>query len=167
MTDNYYDSIAPGYDNLYGEEQRKKLELIKNQIRISSNINILDIGCGSGISSNFDCNVIGIDPSKNLIKIAQSNDKNPNHLYFVGKCENLSEFNFSNKQFDIIISISAIHHVNDLELFIPELKRIGKKFIFSVLNRISNKENIINIISNNFNITKTIEEDKDIIIFFE
>ena len=167
MVDNYYDSIADGYDKLYKEEQINKLAIIKSQILIKKDSNILDIGCGSGISSNFDCNVIGIDPSKNLIEIAKKNDKMLNHKYLVESAENMISLKFSDKQFDFVLSISAIHHVKKLEKLIPELKRIGKKFIFSILNRISSKEKIINIINNNFKITKTINESKDIILFFE
>jgi len=138
MTDNYYNSIAKGYDELYGKEQTKKINLIKSKISTTKNTKILDIGCGSGISSEFNCNVVGIDPSSELIKIAKEKSKENNfnnHLYNVAKCENIESFKFSDKEFNYIICISAIHHVKNLEKLIPELKRIGEKFIFTIKQR--------------------------------
>ena len=48
---------------------------IKRKNKILKNINILDIGCGGGIASEplsrLGANLIGIDESKELIKVAQ------------------------------------------------------------------------------------------------
>lgn len=165
--EDYYDSIAKGYEELYSEEQRKKIEIIKLNINLNKDSFILDLGSGTGISSDFDCNVIGIEPSKELLKIACLKDKNIKHKYINDKAENLRNYKFKDKQFDYVISVSAIHHVKNLESLFPELKRIGKKFVFTLLNRMSSKEKIINEIDNYFNITKKIKSEKDLIIFFE
>lgn len=63
-----YDLIAGGYNELYGEEQLNKLSIIKKNIKISKKTKILDVGCGTGISSNFGCFIIGIDPSFRLLE---------------------------------------------------------------------------------------------------
>jgi len=164
--EEYYDGIAEGYDNLYGKEQEEKMSIIKNNIEIDKDTKILDIGCGTGISTNFDCECVGMDPSEELIKIAKNKDKNPKHKYIIEKGENINKINFKEKEFDYILCVSAVHHITNLEEFLKEVKRISKSFIVSVLKRSDRKEEIINTIKLNFNINQMIEEDKDIILFY-
>ena len=71
----YYDAIAEGYDGLHKEEQLNKLAIIKGNIKISKDSKLLDVGCGTGISSNFDCFVVGIDPSIVLLSRNNGNVK--------------------------------------------------------------------------------------------
>ena len=55
--DNYYDAIAEGYDELHKAEQLQKLEraFIEGcKFDLFSNVkSILDVGCGTGISTDF------------------------------------------------------------------------------------------------------------------
>ena len=64
-----YNKIASGYNELYEEEQLKKLKNIKDNIKVNITDKLLDIGCGTGISTNyFKCKSTGIDNSKEMIK---------------------------------------------------------------------------------------------------
>ena len=153
----YYDIIAKGYDGLYKEEQLNKLSIIKNNIKIDKNLKILDVGCGTGISSQFNCKVIGIDPLSNLIK--QNNNKNK----IIGLAEVLP---FKNNSFDYVISITAVHNFKNIKKSICEMKRVGRQnFVFSILKKAKKFSYIKNIIEKNFRIEKIIEEDKDVIFF--
>ena len=60
---NYYDEISEGYEELHTEEQLKKMAVIKAKIRPKKEDLLLDIACGTGLSSDFNCNVIGLDPA--------------------------------------------------------------------------------------------------------
>jgi ubiquinone/menaquinone biosynthesis C-methylase UbiE len=71
----YYDSISRGYDELHGEEQTAKLNLVKEHYNPSSEDLVLDVGCGTGISMGFDCRMVGVDPSLGLLKIAKAKGK--------------------------------------------------------------------------------------------
>ncbi|MCB9359488.1 class I SAM-dependent methyltransferase [Candidatus Woesearchaeota archaeon] len=166
--DGYYDSIADGYDELYTEEQKKKLKIIKENITIKPDSKILDIGCGSGESSNFECKVVGIDPSARLVEIAKQKFRDSDdHEFFVAKGEQIPEIGFKNKEFDYVISVSALHHVAEdkLDDLLIEINRIGKRYVFSLLKRSIKRQKIINAIKKKFSITEEKEEDKDIILF--
>jgi len=154
---NYYNKISEGYDELHKEEQLKKLSIIKNNLKIKKSDLLLDVGCGTGISSQFDCKVIGIDPSTGLLK------RNKNKNKILAKAEYLP---FKSNTFDFVISVTALHNFNNFEKSLKEIKRVGKSnFIFSILKRSSKLNRIKKEIKNNFKIKKTIKEEKDIIFF--
>lgn len=163
-TSTYYDGIAEGYDTLHGEEQQKKLDLIKNHMTITPHTRILDIGCGSGISSSFDCFCTGIDPSAKLIAIAKKRDTDARHKFYVGKAEDLNQLHFKDQTFDYAIALTSLHHFAEPDT-LAYIKRLAKQFVFTVLKKIPQKEKIINTVTTHFTITKRIEEEKDIILF--
>jgi ubiquinone/menaquinone biosynthesis C-methylase UbiE len=133
----YYNSIASGYDALYGGEQDIKLRCLISELR-SRNISfthtdlILDVGCGSGISSDFfvtqfGASVSGIDPAFDLIA------QNTRHLseFVVGFAEELP---FSAAKFDAVVSISAIQNfTNRVEAF-SQMKRVAKEDAYFFLS---------------------------------
>ena len=153
-TSNYYDEIADSYNELHGEEQKKKLRLILPFIDSSS---VLDVGCGTGIASvDF---AVGIDPSKSLLE--QNKINREKHL---GNAEKLP---FKDKSFDTIICITAIQHCN-IDKTLKEFKRVARrKIIISVLKRIDNYENIVAKIKKALKVKKEINEEKDLIIISE
>jgi ubiquinone/menaquinone biosynthesis C-methylase UbiE len=151
-----YNSISRGYNKLYMEEQLKKIRLIKENIKIKKSDLLLDVGCGTGISSEFECNVVGIDPCFELLK--QSNKAK------VGaRAENLP---FKDGTFDIVVSVTAIHNFNNIKKGLKEMRRVGKdKFVFSVLKKSKKISQITRLIERYFRVNKAVEEDKDIIFF--
>lgn len=163
--EKYYDSIADGYDELYGEEQRKKIEIIKKNIEITADTKVLDIGCGSGISSDLGCRIVGIDPSEKLIEIARNRDKDKKNKYITAKAEDIKDMDFKDNEFDYAIAVSSMHHF-DLST-LDQIKRVGKRFVFTLLKKGAKKEKTIKIIESNFKIIKIIEEEKDNILFLE
>lgn len=156
---NYYDSISEGYNNLHQEEQEKKLKIIKENLELKKNFLLLDVGCGTGISSNFSCKVIGIDPSIGLLK------KNYNKNIINARSESLP---FKEHTFDVVISVTAIQNFDDIKKGIGEIRRVGKKrFVLSTLKKTKKLEKIRDNIEQNFKIVKVIEEEKDLIFFLK
>ena len=154
---DYYNFIAKGYDELHREEQSNKLLIIKNNIKINKKIRILDVGCGTGISSGFGCFVVGIDPSIGLLK------QNKNNKKLLSVAEMLP---FKNYSFDYVVSITSIHNFENIKKSINEIKRVGKEnFVFSVFKNSKRFDFIKNLIEKNFKIGKVIEESKDLIFF--
>src|SRR3989338_10662666 len=109
---DYYTLISRGYNELHMEEQLNKISIIKDNIKIGRSSKILDVGCGTGISSGFGCFVVGIDPSIGLLK--QNNNKK-----ILGVAENLP---FKNYSFDYVVSITSIHNFKNIKKSINEIK---------------------------------------------
>lgn len=152
----YYDSIAEGYDELHKEEQLKKIRIIKDNLKIKKSDFLLDVGTGTGFALDmFNCKKIGIDPSPKLLKKANSK-------VIKGKAEALP---FPDKTFDIVMSITAVHHFDDIKKGLKEIRRVAKdRVAFSLLKKSSKLKEIKNLIDTFFKIKKEIDEDKDLII---
>ena len=161
MVDEYYNDIASGYDELHETEQLKKLAIIKEHLKITKDTKLLDVGCGTGISSQFDCDVTGVDPSEELLKIAERRLPVAQFL-----CESAEELPFEDHSFDVIVSLTAIQNFNDIEKGLSEIKRVGtKQFALSYLKK-SVKANFIDeTILKLFHGYKIqmIDEEKDVI----
>lgn len=155
----YYDLISRGYAELYSREQASKIKIIKDNIKISKSTKILDVGCGTGISSDFDCVVVGVDPSMGLLK----QNRNSRKILCVAEFLPLKE-----SLFDVVISVTSAHNFCSIRQSINEIKRVGReKFIFSVLKRSKKFKLIRAFLEKNFKVSKVIEEDKDAIFFCE
>ena len=152
---DYYDEISDSYNELHGKEQLQKLKIIKKYINVEKNEKLLDIGCGTGLSSNFGCFVVGIDLSLRLLK------KN-NKTKVLGTGEDLP---FKDHSFDYVISVSSLHHVTDIKKVVNEMKRVGKKrFAFSLFKRSHNFTELKIEICRNFRVTEEIDEKNDLIL---
>lgn len=152
---NYYDEISQGYGELHSEEQRAKAEIILQNLKVSENDELLDVGCGNGASGAlFPCRKTGIDPSAQLLK------KVPFKAIH-GKAENLP---FPDHSFDIVISLTAVHNFDDIEKGLLEMKRVARRdIVISVLKKSSRFARIEKLIKTNFKIEKTLEQQHDII----
>ena len=176
---DFYKLISKGYDELYGEEQKIKHDIIKANLNIRNDDLLLDVGCGIG--HPFDCEVVGIDPSMELLQHTQklqnnfwcprnakqfyenqqNNDKNDYNAInkILAKAENMP---FKDNVFDKVISVTSMHNFDDFEKGISEIKRVGKKdFAFSILKKAKDFESIEREIKNNFSIEKIINAKQD------
>ena len=115
----YYDAISKSYNNLHGEEQRKKLDIIKKHIDPKPKQKILDVGCGTGICTRWNCFSVGIDPSLGLLKEGTGN-------LIQADAEHLP---FKDKTFDFVISVTAIHLFQDLDKGLEEIKEASHPFL--------------------------------------
>jgi len=135
--DTYYDSISPSYDELYAAEQLDKLarimfELHKRGLTIDPSWSLLDVGCGTGVSTAFfNCaHKVGVDPSEQLIDIANRKFKDkPLMRFMIISAEELE----GHKQFDLIVSITAIQNFDDVELGLNNMLAHGKQHIYTIL----------------------------------
>ena len=100
------------YDSLYtNKNYKKEFSLIKKIIKknFTNSSSLLDLGCGTGEYSNLmtklGLKVVGVDRSKEMLKIAREKyHKNPKLSFLKCDIENLN----IKKKFDII---SALFHI--------------------------------------------------------
>ena len=111
------------------------LDMILSHFNLTKNkeplkkLKILDIGCGGGLISEPMCRlgaeVTGIDASSKNIKVATLHAK-----------KNNLKINYSNKspeeliakeEYDIILNLEVVEHVNDLDLYLKSCSKILKK----------------------------------------
>lgn len=154
-TKNYYDGIAKGYSELYHEEQKRKIELIKNYFE---NGLTLDLGCGDGVLNQYLSNIVSVDLSFELLKL----NKNKNKV-------NSSAINlpFKNNTFKSVISITMIQDIENVEKVINEIYRVLKEEGILILTflKFSKKVHMIkDIVYAKFDIKKEMEEEKDLIV---
>ena len=158
----YYNSIAKGYDNLYGEEQKHKWVNAKKMVKFSKKDIVLDLGCGTGIMIPEFAKkakiVVGIDNSVEMLKLAP---KPENAIYVLADAKKIP---FPDNFFDKTISLSVLQDVKNPIVMLKEIKRVTKGYVvLTILKRNKNLEDIKRIISKYFKIKGTLEEEKDFI----
>jgi len=110
-----YKHIAKSYNELYGEEQLKKLKIIKKYLKVKGKL--LDVGCGTGISTNyFKVKSFGIDNCREMI------NQGDNNLIY-GNAEKLP---FKDKSFNTIISVTSFHNFKNMKKALEEIKRVSR-----------------------------------------
>jgi len=144
-SNNYYNSIAKGYNELYGKEQLEKFEIIKDYIHGK----VLDVGCGTGIITSKIPDSIGIDSSIELLKQSKKNR-------LLANAENLP---FKNKVFDTVISLTVIQDTKNPQRVVNECERVGKNIIITCLKRKKSKKWFSSLFKNIKG--KVIEQEKD------
>ena len=146
-----YDRVANDWDKT---RQNFWPELISEIIKsIKPNTKILDLGCGNGrlipeitklnksnenklespltkYAENYNINYVGVDPSKELIKIAK--EKYPS--YDLRDYDGLVLSDFQDEEFDQVISIAVLHHIPPANVvtWLKEANRVAKKNTVSI-----------------------------------
>ena len=157
----YYDAIAASYEELHGEEQEKKYEMILANLPPLKGKRVLDVGCGTGLLfkhlEGSDCH--GIDLSEELIRRVP---KKYAARVQVAPAEDLP---FPGSAFDIIISVTALQNMMSPKQAIDEMKRVGKKaFAISFLKKSAKRETLERLLRKAFPSAIWIEEEKDLIM---
>lgn len=100
-----------------------KIEMIRNHVIISSQTRLVDVGCGNGFfACYFDkiCDTCGVDYSEKMLQM------NPIKKTFV---MDASDLKFEDNSFDVVFCHALLHHVDDIDRVVREMKRISKKHV--------------------------------------
>jgi ubiquinone/menaquinone biosynthesis C-methylase UbiE len=156
-TTTYYDTIANGYNELHGEEQRRKYTIIAQQLTLPPNAHVLDVGAGTGIGHSIIPSV-GIDPSPALLR------QHPNPASIVGRAESLP---FPDKSFDAVLCVTAIHHA-DFVQGIAEMLRVSRgPVVVTVLKKSSRTPAIMHAFLHACKPVRVLDEEKDYILVYD
>lgn len=126
-----FNKISLKYDQInnimsFGTHKYIKYDCVKN-LEIKPHDNILDLCCGTGDITGIikkiypNCCIIGVDFSENMIKIAES--KNKNIRFFQGDATNLP---YGDNSFDIVTMSFGLRNIQNAEKAIEEIYRILK-----------------------------------------
>lgn len=161
---DYYSSIAPGYDALYGEEQDEKLREFLAKTPLSDkaldNGMILDVGCGTARSKQFFPHMSwrGIEPAQGLIDHAPQDAK---PLITTGGGESLP---YPNDSFDIVLSLTALQNFDDPNAGLQEMNRVVKPdgiIVLSFLKKSEKKTVLARMVDENLHVMSAWESAKD------
>ena len=111
LVETSYNNIAHHFDLTRKKRSWPKVEELCLQVK--NNSSVLDLACGNGRLLEFlgdkKVNYLGIDISKELIKIASNNYSEFD--FKVGDVLNLNEILQDNQRFDYIFFLAALQHV--------------------------------------------------------
>jgi len=165
----YYDSISSSYEDLHSQEQERKLRKILSVLDLRPHDAILDVGCGSGLA--FDnqnlkaCAVrIGLDPALRLVERVPTHGGEP----ILARGERLP---FRDATFDVVLSLTALHHCQPIEAAIDEIVRVGReRFALSILKRSADTartERVRRAIVDRFDVLSELDDQHDFIFILK
>jgi len=160
-----YDATARNYNELHGEEQRRKARVVVDYLKKHSLIDeysrLLDVGCGTCVSTQlFPGQKTGIDPSKELLKQC------PAGIQLVhGVAEDLP---FPDKWFDVVISLTAVHNFDNVEKGLSEMRRVGSKvWVITVLKKSPKFADIETLLRKLFKVETVLDDSTDAIFVLQ
>jgi len=114
---SYYNDFLPHFlkdhmrDNPRHVRVKKSLELLASRGLFKPGASVLDVGCGTGISSKFlgemGGKVVAVDLADKLIEFARIHSAHPSVEYMVGDATDLN----LGRQFDLITIIDCLEHI--------------------------------------------------------
>lgn len=133
----FHNHEAVHYDKLHSDMRESLQEqinflvndLLSSDIAILKNLKLLDIGAGTGLStqmllnSKIGCHINSItllDTSINMLKHAEEKAKTWNKEYKIVN----ADINFLSEKFDIILICSVLHHIPELSTFLKKVDKL-------------------------------------------
>lgn len=144
---NVFDNIATEYVEYFGDDWEFINEIEKFTSQLKKGSTVLDLGCGSGYITNYlsslNLNAIGIDFSKEMIKIAKKNY--PKLEFLLADFVNI-ENHFDKDSVDGLIAIYSLYFV-PREQFKNMLKSLSKVLkdegLFLFVTQIGKEEDFV------------------------
>ena len=120
--------------NLNSKEETYRYKYLNDYLLKKNNnkkySNILEIGCGEGMHTNYLLNIskkiISLDISKNAINKAKK--KNIKNVKFHN---NIIEKFKTNEKIDLIIASEVIYYIKDIKKFIDSIERFKTNYIIT------------------------------------
>ncbi|MBI2142669.1 class I SAM-dependent methyltransferase [Candidatus Woesearchaeota archaeon] len=151
-----YEYLSNAYDELHGEEQLRKLSIIKAELGLSPDDSVIDVGCGTGLSSALGCKVVGVDSCEEMV------EKSTARITAIKAFA--EELPFPDKSFDAAICVTACHNFSDASAAVKEMLRVARnKAAISVLKKSVSLRAIEESIRKNFRVEKIIDDRTDTI----
>jgi len=129
MTDYDQTDIPAGYDRArdHGPEVLDLwMHTIATHLEGHSISRILDLGCGTGrfseaLSARFNAEVIGLDPSQKMLKLAREKQRDQRVRYQLGRAEAIP---LPSEHVDLVFMSMSMHHFSDAIAAARECRRV-------------------------------------------
>lgn len=129
MTDYDLTDIPAGYDRArnHGPEVLELwMRTVAEHVDGRSIARVLDLGCGTGrftegLASQFDAEVIGLDPSSKMLQLARQKQRDPRVRYEPGRAESIP---LPTGSVDLVFLSMSLHHFTDPTLAAQECRRV-------------------------------------------
>jgi len=102
---------------------KSRIDFLNKYIDFNKGLKLLDVGCGNGFYTfHFSkvCNTIGLDYSSYMLSI------NPCEKLIQGSANLLP---FKDNAFDVVFCSAMLHHVNDPNNVVAEMKRVSNRYV--------------------------------------
>ncbi len=100
-----------------------KVDFIRKHISLNPQTRLLDLGCGNGFFSYYfsqTCEVTGVDFSQKMLAM------NPIPQKLAMDAAHLS---FQDFAFDVVFCHALLHHVEDMDAVLTEMRRVSRKYV--------------------------------------
>ncbi|MDP8215693.1 MAG: class I SAM-dependent methyltransferase [Candidatus Euphemobacter frigidus] len=100
-----------------------KINVIRRYVNLTEQTRLLDVGCGNGFFTfYFDkiCDASGVDYSEKMLQM------NPVKKTFLMEA---SDLKFEDNSFDVLFCHALLHHVEDIDKVVREMRRVSKKYV--------------------------------------
>jgi SAM-dependent methyltransferase len=100
-----------------------KVELVRRHVPLAAETRLLDVGCGNGFfSSRFDkiCDVTAVDYSEKMLALNPVPKK---------ALMDAAELKFDDGSFDVVFCHALLHHVDNMEGVIGEMRRVSRRHV--------------------------------------
>jgi ubiquinone/menaquinone biosynthesis C-methylase UbiE len=119
-TETLYERTADVYDVRHNSPTTERVRVLeKSLIRKYAHGKSLDVGCGTGYHLGLVQDIVGLDPSREMLEKAKSKGKKLVH----GKGEKLP---FPDGGFDTVLCLFSVLNVCDAERTVREIRRVLK-----------------------------------------
>jgi ubiquinone/menaquinone biosynthesis C-methylase UbiE len=126
----FFDSLAAEWDLRFTAEDLERLSNLVGSLEVHQGMDILDLGCGTGVLFDMlrrkvgpDGSVTGVDFSREMARVAHRNFPFDNVNVVEADVCNLP---FHDSVFDMAVSFAAFPHFADKQLALKEIGRVLK-----------------------------------------
>jgi ubiquinone/menaquinone biosynthesis C-methylase UbiE len=145
MHQQFFDSLAAEWDRMFTAEDLERLLHLVDSLGVTEGMNVLDLGCGTGVLFDMlrrqigkNGSVTGVDFS---IKMAQKAYRNFPFANVNVVDADATMLPFADSTFDMAVAFSAFPHFSNQQKAIDETHRVLKpKAKFYIIHLISSKE---------------------------
>ena len=125
---HYFDTIAEEWDDRYGLEATERIRAWCQSLRMPMNASILDVGCGTGVSSvacaersDAPRRVVALDLSRGMLREGRKKRGN-NRVHWV--CATGIRIPIADHSFDVVLALHVWPHIDDGGVALAEWYRV-------------------------------------------